>query len=481
MRIVSGIYDRIIFSQRRRQKRAGEATAKLPSASSAREMSFDQVLEHIVQDSAELHEIAARSYPIHTRRNLHRFLSSAMTSSERYAALLENPTAVEKAIPLLAASDYLADILVRHPDAIRGLDMVFTQQDESPAPELWEKLLSASTDSVHSVRPLDALRRSYRKFSFAIGARDVIAPRPGLQSMRETSALAEIAIGKALKIGGAEDTLAIFALGRLGTSEFDIASDADLIFLRGADSDEDRARAAAEKLIHALAAYTREGLIFAVDARLRPHGNEGELVITPAQLERYLGDEARPWEALSYTKLRFIAGRNDLSFSIPPLVWDKIMSIAARPSFAEAVLEMRARLEKSNRFPHSFKLARGGFYDIDFVASFLMLRGGSPISGNTLERLDQLCRAGLLEQSVFQRLRDATLLYRTADHVIRFVTGRARPELPAAEHARHGVEILINRILGRSETADIQQALEATAGDVRAIFQEIFARNRNLA
>lgn len=481
MRVVSGIYDRIIFSQRRRQKRAGEAAARLPSASSAREMSFEQVLDHIVQDSSELHEIAARSYPIHTRRNLHRFLSSAMTSSERYAALLENPTAVEKAIPLLAESDYLADILVRHPDAIRALDAPVAPEDGVDAHDLYDDLLSGSAESLHSARPVDALRRSYRKFSFAIGARDVIAPRPALQSMRESSALAEAAIGEALKMSGAEDKLAIFALGRLGTGEFDIASDADLIFLRTFDSDEDLARAAAEKVIHALAAYTREGLIFAVDARLRPHGQEGELVITPAHLERYLSDEARPWEALTYTKLRFIAGRKDFSSSILPLVWDKIMAIAARPNFAEAVMEMRTRLEKSNRFSHSFKLARGGFYDIDFMASFLLLRGGSPGSGNTLERLDHICRAGLLPQSQFQRLRDATLLYRTADHVIRLVTGRARPELPSAEHARLGVETLINRILSRSESADLQQTLDATATDVRAIFQEIFATNGNVA
>lgn len=465
MQRVSRIYDRIIFSHKLRQKHAGEAAPTAPTASTAREMSFEQLLEQLVQDSPELHDIAARGYPVHTRRNLHRFLSSAMTSSERYAALLENPTTVERAIPLLDSSDYLADILIRHPDAIRALDTV--------SAESATRLPQWSQDVVASPRPLDALRRSFRTLSFAIGAQDVLAPRPALQSMRETSAAADAAISQVLRIIGAEDILAVFALGRLGTDEFDIASDADLLFVRSADADQELARAAAEKLIHALGAYTREGLIFAVDTRLRPHGSEGELVVSPAQLERYLAEEARPWEALTYTKLRFVAGRKDLSAVTLPLVWHRIVETASRPNFAAAVKEMRARLEKSNRYPDSFKLARGGFYDIDFIVSFLVLRGCSLASGNTLERLEHLRHAGLLGSAVFEELRDAALLYRTADHVIRLVTGRPRPELPAAEHARDAVEGIIDRILDRSGITDLQQSLNTTAERVRTIFRQI--------
>lgn len=464
MKKVAEIYDRIIFSQRRREKQV-DPRLPAPSAGSVREMSFEQVLERIAQDSPAIEEIARRSYSIHTRRNLHRLLSSAMTDADRYADLLKNPHAVEKATALLESSDYLTDTLVRHPDVMRVLDDLCPEGNVASAP------VSAAGASLAEACSLDELRRSFRRCSFAIAARDVLIPRPAFDSMQENSALADAAIRQALAITNGEDVLAVFALGRLGTCEFDIASDADLVFVRAADTDPEATRVAAEKLVHALAAYTREGSLFAVDARLRPHGKEGELVVTPEQLERYLSHEAQAWEALSYTKLRLVAGRKDIAAALLSRVRDLIIEIASRPGFTQAVAEMRARLEKSNRYPHSFKLARGGFYDIDFIASFLLLRSCSLHPGNTLQRLEHLHRCGALEQSTFEQLREATLLYRTADHVIRLVTGRARPELPAAEHARRAVEELVRCDLGWQKSTNLQRELNETAERVRAVFQ----------
>lgn len=468
MERVAAIYDRIVFSQRRKEKHG--IAPSVPAGSSVREMSYEQVLDRIALDSPSLHEIVARPLPIHTRRNLHRFLSSAMTSAERYAELLKNPEAVQEAITLLASSEYLTDILVRHPDVIRVLDSTDAIEDRQHAKT---ELKLGSQRSIDPAHALDTLRHKFRKASFAIGARDVLAPRSAFDSIAESSALADEAIREALSIVKGQDTLAVFALGRLGTVEFDIASDADLLFIRGSDSDTEAARISAEKLIHALAAYTREGSLFAVDARLRPHGNEGELVTTPAQLERYLADEAHPWEALTYTKLRFVAGREDHAGPVREIVQRRIFKFACRPGFPQAVAEMRARMEKSNRYAHSFKLARGGFYDIDFIASFLMVRHAFLRPGNTLERLKQLHRSGVMQTADFEELHDATMLYRTADHLIRLVTGRARPELPDAEHARAVVEDLLNTILRQKETGDVQQRLNITAEKVRSIFHRM--------
>lgn len=466
MKRVTAIYNRIILSQRHREKHGGKPPA--PASGFVREMSFVQILEQIAQDSPVLHEIAVRSRPVHARRNLHRFLSSAMTEADRYAELVRNAEAVAKAGALFEVSDYLTDILVRHPDAIRALDQIGAATGQPPTYSA--PLLLSSHHAADAAYSLTDLRRRFHAAFFAIGSRDVLFPRPALQSMSESSALADDAICQALAILGGQDTLAIFALGRLGTEEFDIASDADLLFVRAAETDPELARSTAEKLIHALGAYTREGSIFAVDARLRPHGKEGELVVTPAQLERYLAEDAQPWEALSFTKLRFVAGREDLAALLHPSVNQRIVELASKPDFPQAVIEMRLRLERSNRYPHSFKLARGGFYDIDFIASFLMLRYRSVHSGNTLGRLEHLHRTGTMHAADFEDLRIATLLYRTADHVIRLVTGRARPELPLAEHARPAVENLVRQILGIDHDIPVQEFLKTTAARVRSIF-----------
>src|SRR5690242_16769944 len=154
--------------------------------------------------------------------------------------------------------------------------------------------------------------------------------------MRENSRLAERAIECALRLVRGEQSLAIFALGRLGTDEFDIASDADLLFVRAPEADAQEARIDAERLVNALSAYTKEGSIFAVDTRLRPRGGEGELVVSAAQVEKYLAEEAQPWEALTYSKLRIVAGRKDLAPLVRTSVWRQIVELADRPGFSAA-------------------------------------------------------------------------------------------------------------------------------------------------
>ena len=90
------------------------------------------------------------------------------------------------------------------------------------------------------------------------------------------------------------------ALGRLGTHEFDLLSDADVLFVCDTGCDRELAGRVAEQFMEALTAYTRDGSVFPLDTRLRPHGREGELIVTPAQLETYFSEEAKPWEALTY-------------------------------------------------------------------------------------------------------------------------------------------------------------------------------------
>ncbi|HLJ29715.1 MAG TPA: hypothetical protein VKY85_23610 [Candidatus Angelobacter sp.] len=467
---VTEIYQRIIHSQRQIEKEGVEAFRLTPAPSGAvRELSFDQVLQRIALDAPALHEIVAQSgLSLHARRSLHKFLGSALTSAERYAALLENPRAVERSVVLFENSDYLTDTLVRHPDVIRVLNqlpntaepLLFQQEPE----DLFAPVLEVSDPG----EKLGWMRRNFRRYAFAGGARDILYGRSAYESMEENTRIADAAIRCALSLIEGDESLGVFALGRLGTGEFDIASDADLLFIRAQQTDGDEARAKAEKLMHTLAAYTKEGTIFAVDARLRPRGGEGELVVTPEELGKYLAEAAQPWEAFTYTKLRFVGGARDLEAQVLPLVHTRITRMAAHPRFAQAAVEMRARQEKSNRFAGSFKLAQGGFYDIDFLAAYLMLKTGHITPENTQLRLQHLRDAGVLDHAAAEDLLQAALLYRTVDHAVRLVTGRARPELPAAEHARQSTESLVSKILNQRQ--DLQGLLESTAVRVREIF-----------
>jgi [glutamine synthetase] adenylyltransferase / [glutamine synthetase]-adenylyl-L-tyrosine phosphorylase len=475
MSAVAEIYERIVHSQRQIEKEGVEVFRLTQSPSGAvRELSFDQVLQRIALDSPPLHAIAARpSLSLHGRRSLHKFLSSAMTSAERYASLVKNPQAVERAVAMFETSDYLTDILVRHPEVVRVLDHLPNAAEMRLFDEEQEDLFGSVLNLHDYGEKLAEMRRNFRRYAFQCGARDILFARPAYESMKENTRIADAAIACAVGVVAAEEVLGVFALGRLGTEEFDIGSDADLLFIRPQTTDGDEARLKAEKVMHALAAYTKEGTIFAVDARLRPRGGEGELVITPEELDKYLAEEAQPWEALTYTKLRFVGGKQELAGKMAAVVRERIAQMAAQPKFAQAAVEMRARQEKANRFGKSFKLARGGFYDIDFIASYFMLRAAQITADNTEHRLRELQQAGLLDNSVADELEQAALLYRTVDHAVRLVTGRARPDLPAAEHARQATENLVGRILSRHGNGDLQAKLEATAIRVRQIFTRL--------
>ncbi len=124
MAAVADIYDRIIHNQQaqgRQEHESGEFRLAPPEA--GRENSYQQILQRLAADAPALYEVAAqRDLTTHTRRNLQRFLSAAFTSSERYAALVHNPQAVGRALRLFQVSDYLTDILVRHPQELSAIE-----------------------------------------------------------------------------------------------------------------------------------------------------------------------------------------------------------------------------------------------------------------------------------------------------------------------------------------------------------------------
>src|SRR5215470_7776779 len=117
MGIVTEVYQRIIYHQQTRERHeipGGEFELRNTLELGAGEHSNQQILERLANDSSTLYQIATgRDFSPQARRNLFRFLSSAFTSSERYASLLRHPAAMQKAMVLFENSGYLADILIR--------------------------------------------------------------------------------------------------------------------------------------------------------------------------------------------------------------------------------------------------------------------------------------------------------------------------------------------------------------------------------
>jgi glutamate-ammonia-ligase adenylyltransferase len=491
MAAVAEIYHRVIHKQHlpKREDQDSEFRLRATAAESGKEQSFKQILEHLAGDSPRLYEIAARrDLASHTRRNLQRFLSAALTSSERYAAVSRAPQAVEHALQLFAVSDGLTEILIRHPEEIQTLEELGGTEPAPGGPALFPHAGDAgglsgdpvfahiASGAVEQGEKMALLRRYSRHRTFAAGARDLAELRPVYESLEELTAAADDAITAALGMAAAPGQFSVLALGRLGSREFDIASDADLLFLHEERFDPGKAARAAEVIVEALAAYTRDGTVFAVDPRLRPRGGEGELVVTPAHLASYFESEAHAWEALTYAKLRFVAGSEKLAERAIAAVEQGSSRFAQDASFPAAVREMRLKLEKAESSePGSFKTGPGGFYDIDFVASYLMVRSRARLGGNIRERLHGLAAQGLLSDNDCATLDSAAELLRTLEHVVRLVTGRARKSLPASEHAHETVERLTRKLLRRDFVGSLEGELSRAFASVREVYERVVA------
>ncbi|HEX9119055.1 MAG TPA: hypothetical protein VF840_00795 [Terriglobales bacterium] len=485
MAAVAEIYNRIVHHQQWQQQRE-TPDFHLESAEPAPDQSDRQMMARLASDSPALYEVlSGATLDSPARRNVFRFLSAAFTSSERYAAVARAPQAFRNALQIFRLSDYLTDILTRHPEEIvtlgegqgtakpDGVGHLFEQGAEEQR-AFGDPVFSylGSADVPHAEK-LALLRRHYRHRVFASGARDAVEGRRVYESLAETTRAADEAIAAALAIAGSPPGLAVMALGRLGTAEFDLLSDADLLFVRDEGLEAAPATKAAEQLMQALSAYTREGTVFPVDARLRPRGGEGELVMTVAHVEEYFRREAQAWEALSFTKLRHVAGADELSRRVLHSAPEWMAHFASDTGFVSAVRGMRSKLEKPEAGVLNLKTGAGAVYDIDFIAGALAVWHQVRLRGNMRQRLRGLAGAHLLSEPEFVLLDEAAEFYRALEHAIRIVSGRARKTLPVGEHARSAVEELASRMLGRSLQGGVEAELERTLVATRALYERL--------
>jgi glutamate-ammonia-ligase adenylyltransferase len=500
MGAVAEIYQRIIYQQQsrgRQQLRDTEFKLLSTPEPALTDQSSQHLLERLATEAPELYEITNRpDLSLQARSNVHRFLVSAFASSHRYAAVLRYQKEASRALTLFEASDYLTQILIRHPEEIatlaeteearprpgRGYTVEGSPGDRPLFDNFSLESSQGSSDPVFAYlgnspipygEKLSLLRQHFRHRAFAVGARDLIELRNVYESFSDITLAAADAMAAAFSMAGSPPGLAVMALGRLGSGEFDLLSDADVLFVCDEAGDRIALTRCAEQTMYALSAYTREGMVFPVDARLRPRGGEGELLSTPTQLAAYFEHEAQPWEALMYTKLRFFAGSKIVGERAIAQLKTLFERFASDDGFAAAVREMRTKLETAEP-GKSFKSSPGGAYDIDFITSFLLVKHGvAQKPGSLRDRLWRCVSIGRLEKVDAAVLDHAAELLRTAEHVSRLIVGRPGKWLPATEHGRQVAEKFTAKILGRHFSDGLENELSRTFETVRGIFDRV--------
>jgi glutamate-ammonia-ligase adenylyltransferase len=407
---------------------------------------------------------APASSPLHV--NLHRFLAGASTSRQRTSTIAADLTRLEAALPVFAASAFATSILARHSEDISALfDPQHSIMDPG-APPLNSPV--AGELKVGQLASADSLRIASRRNSLKTIARSLLERRPIWEILNKHSQAFDGILRRAFQALSPPEGMALMAVGRLGTNELDLVSDADLVFLRGAGCSAEAAEHAARTLVTTLSAYTREGLVITVDTRIRPHGGAGELVVSSRQLRHYFESEAKPWEALAFAKMRWIAGDAALAEQASAAVEALRLRFAASPSLVPDLRSVRRRLEEAGPI-ESLKSGPGSLYDLDFISGLLELRAGLPTAGRQqCERLPALVAEGLLSPAQGRELLSAVELFRRVDHAIRLVEGKARKWLPANEGLRRQVEEIVG-------IAPLEPRLRSHMEKVRAAFNSVFS------
>jgi glutamate-ammonia-ligase adenylyltransferase len=435
---VQEIYERVIHAQRPIYYTAllppGSAP-ELDTESSPAEPASSNLVRFLDSKAPALAAHLARKGLRRGAKFFEHFLEKVIAVPEWLHALNTEQILAGYLFDIFEQSPYLSEQLIRTPELFAELRLLGTPIASS------DELMDASD-----------LRRFFRREMFRIQCESICRQDQIFSTLRQTSELGDAVISAAYRIAVdqevafhppeagaylAANQMMVIALGRLGVYEFDLGSDADLIFVLPEEDAPELVfwTRVAERMIDLLTAYTGEGLMFAVDTRLRPNGREGPLVQCESTCLDYFGNRAEAWEGISYMKARSVVGNPAQAMRFLHELQDVDWRRYGQSGRSQKELRrMRIRLEREQGAFNPLKAGPGGYYDVDFALMYLRLKGAGIFFNvlNTPERINVIEQMGHAERSDANFLRDAATLYRAVDHGLRVISGQAEGTLPAA-------------------------------------------------
>jgi [glutamine synthetase] adenylyltransferase / [glutamine synthetase]-adenylyl-L-tyrosine phosphorylase len=269
----------------------------------------------------------------------------------------------------------------------------------------------------------------------------------------------------------------IVALGKYGGAELSFGSDLDLLFV-AADGAEARAAGTVDAVRAALGTRGPLGAAFALDLRLRPHGQAGPPATSVGILDAYHGPGGggQVWERQSLLRARVVSGPPKLAEAF--LAWRERLLFSAPLSDVQAgeILAMRARIEKElapGPPGFAFKAGAGGLADIEFLVQGLQLRHGFAerslrVSG-TRAALRAIAAAGLLPKPMAERLAANYEFLRRIETALRLDTNAALTALPREPSDREALA----RWLGFPDERRFMEGHLRRLAETRQIFDKM--------
>ncbi|MGJ5815422.1 glutamine-synthetase adenylyltransferase [Paludibaculum fermentans] len=488
---VQEIYERVIHAQQTmyythtpaQPPPGGVSVETLPEPSGPDAAPSSNLIRFLDQKAPGFAGSVARARLGRSLSAFEHFLERVIKRDEWLGALNDDAVLSGYLLDLFAHSPYFAEQLMRQPEYFEEIRTM--------------RLRGRSTTAFAEILPLleDAveMRRFFLRQMFRLQVESICLQVPIFETLERTSALADAAIAAAYRLAvlqTAGETAApgskmmVIALGRLGMQEFDLASDADLLFVL---PDEDLPELhfwtrVAEKIVSILSSYTGDGTMFAVDTRLCPNGKGGALVQTESTYHEYFAKTAEAWEGVAYMKTRAVAGDVERATAfladLQKVDWRRYGQSGRSK---QQLRHMRMRIEKELSEDNPLKTAVGGYYDIDFSLMYLRLRGAGLFFKvlNTPARIEVLEQMGHLDPNDAHFLKNAATFYRAVDHGLRLISGHTEGSLPNSEWQLQMLTKLVRRWVPE-HLCDQPLGLELLQiqGRTREYFERLFGEGR---
>ena len=406
--------------------------------------------------------------------NLERFHHAVLDRRFLLGLYRDNPRILHLLLTIFGSSQFLSDILVRHPQLFDWL----LEPGIIRRPKGKEELREEARQIVKAARTLDhqwgALRHLKVQEILRIGLQDLVGRQPLAGITEELSNLADVILEAAYQIcegelhqrhgvptlteesGHTRDCpFVILGLGKLGGRELNFSSDIDLVFVYGGEgetsgisgsggvrlgriSNQEYFRKLGEMLVKGVGEVTPEGHLYRVDLRLRPEGRSGGIASSLRSCEIYYEAWGQTWERQMLIKARPIAGDSLLGEKfqrlVVPFVYRQYLDFGALEEIRAMKERINLSVAQDKRARRNVKLGHGGIREVEFLVQGLqLLHGGKNPwvrEANTLRALHRLAGQHLLADADYEVLVRAYIFLRKLEHRLQILHDRQTHTLP---------------------------------------------------
>lgn len=347
--------------------------------------------------------------------------ANLLSLNESYLEIFrKNRELIDLLTYVFSQSKYLSKLLMTRP---QHLEMIGWQKSSRKTLAELIREIKAGVSAGHSIN--DAIRLIKHTEEMRLGLL-FLQKKIGISGVvRGLSKAAEAVLSACIgHISEENNDMAVIGFGKLGGREVTFNSDLDIIFVSPGEVREVHTKTA-QRLLSMLISYTRNGLAYSVDTRLRPEGSKGPLVSSVESFRSYYAKAAAFWEFQALLKARPVAGDKHTAMLFMGMAAE---TLAARGHEVRAsdIIRMRERIKRElskETGGYDIKLGPGGIEEIEFVVQYLQLKNCRKnkrlLAQGTLVALERLHAAGIVDGPTMDSLRDAYIFFRMLESFLR--------------------------------------------------------------